>query len=852
MKSTLLIAFFLYGFSTFAQTVEVTFQVDMSNEAVSPAGVRIAGNFQAVAGVGTNWDPSSTLLNDADGDSIYSITVDLPSDTYEFKFINGNAWGMEENPPSDCSVGNTNNRVVTIGNSDLVLPAVPFNGCIGSVTLSVNMKGQIISPDGVQVMGNFQEAAGYVQNWDATSIALEDVNGDSTYEVDLMLPSGEYEYLFVNGNQAPQAEILSPACAIAGSNGSNNRTLSVGQGTPDPPTYCFNTCDECDPNHSTGFETFWWNDAVFYELFVRSFYDSDGDGIGDFQGIIEKLDYLNDGDPNTETDLGITAIWLMPMMESPSYHGYDVTDYYHTEPDYGSMADFEEFLDEAHARGIKVIIDLVLNYSSNQHPWFTQSANTSNNFRDWYVWSDNYPGFSGPWGQPVWHGNGGDFYYGLFWSGMPDLNYNHQPVKDEMFNVTNFWLDKGVDGFRLDAIKYLIEDGTTLENTPETFSLLEEFNTVYKTNNPDAFAIGEVWSGTSSIIPYVQNDRLDVCFDFDLASEILHAVNSGTPNGIQQQVQEIQSAYPALQYGTFLTNHDMDRVYDQIGSNPDKMKLAASIYLTLPGIPFIYYGEEVNMIGTGAHENIRRPMQWSDAAHAGFSISSPWNPVGSNYATNNVADMEADPNSLLTHYKKLIHIRNQQEALRRGNYVSIEADASSVLSFARIHEEEAVIIISNFGTQAHNTSLDLSASSLLPGTYFVTDLYSSQEMGTITINGNGGFVDWQSTATGVGARDTRILLLSVENPVSLTKANPAAGGFQLIPNPAQDKVEVIGEGRQLESGNVTVFSASGTLIYSGAMKGDSLTITTRNWPRGVYFVQVIVNEKVEVKRLVVL
>jgi len=851
-KFTFLVILFISGFSTIAQTVALTFQVDMSNETVSSNGVHIAGNFQSVAGLGTNWNPGSTLLSDVDGDSIYSITVEIPSNTYEYKFINGDVWGVDENPPGECSVGGTNNRVVTVGSSDLVLPPVPFNGCIGSIKLSVNMAGQTISPNGVHVMGDFQEAAGFAQDWDPTSIALEDVNGDNTYEVNLMLPSGEYQYLFVNGIEKSTAETLTLDCSITGGNGTNNRTITVDVGSSSPPIYCFNTCEECNPYLNTDFDTYWWNDAVFYELFVRSFYDSDGDGIGDFQGIIEKLDYLNDGNPNTDTDLGITAIWLMPMMESPSYHGYDVTDYYTTEPDYGTMADFEAFLDEAHARGIKVIIDLVLNHTSNQHPWFTQSANNSNDFRDWYVWSDNNPGFSGPWGQDVWHGNGGDYYYGLFWGGMPDLNYNYQSVKDEMFNVANFWLDKGVDGFRLDAIKYLIEDGTILEDTPATFSLLEEFNDVYKTNNSDAFAIGEVWSNTASIIPYVQNERLDVCFEFDLAGDILSAVNSEVPFGIQQRMQNIQASYPALQYGTFLTNHDMDRVYSQLGSNTEKMKLAASIYLTLPGIPFLYYGEEVNMTGTGAHENIRRPMQWSDAAYAGFSTISPWNNVGPDYTTNNVAVMEANPGSLLNHYKKLIRIRNQQDALRKGNYLDIASSESNVWSFARIRENEGVIMISNMGTQSANTSLTLTASTLSPGLYHVTDLYNDQEMGTITINEIGGFDDWQSASTGLTSQTTRILLLSTENPVKTISISRAVVNFQLAPNPADHEVSIHWEGEPFQNANVTVVSASGLSLFKGTMNSKSLTIPTSDWPQGIYFVQISVDRKTGIRRLVIL
>ena len=312
--------FLFGGWSMMAQAVEVTFQVDMSNETVAASGVHIAGNFQSAAGLGENWNPGATQVSDLDGDDIFSITVSLPAGTYEYKFINGNAWGSDERPPSECSVGSTNNRQVSIGQADVVLPPVPFDGCLGNVTFSVNMQGETISPDGIHVMGNFQEAAGFGQNWDPASMPMEDVNGDGSYEISVIIPPGEYEYLFVNGNEASGAEILPTDCSVAGNNGSNNRPLTISPGQPDPATFCFSTCEDCDPYLSTDFETHWWNDAVFYEIFVRSFYDSDGDGIGDFRGLIEKLDYLNDGDPETDTDLGITGIWLMPMMESPSYH----------------------------------------------------------------------------------------------------------------------------------------------------------------------------------------------------------------------------------------------------------------------------------------------------------------------------------------------------------------------------------------------------------------------------------------------------------------------------------------------------------------------------------------------------
>lgn len=217
----------------------------------------------------------------------------------------------------------------------------------------------------------------------------------------------------------------------------------------------------------------WWNERVFYEVFVRSFKDSNSDGIGDLRGLIEKLDYLNDGDPATSDDLGVTGIWLMPVAESPSYHGYDVTDYRTIEKDYGSNADFKELIEQAHQRGMVVIVDMVMNHTSSEHPWFIKASIPGSKTENWYIWSPTDPGYMSPWDSPVWHrGRGGDaenmrtfhaltdYYYGLFWEGMPDLNYNNGAVTEKMFDILRYWLDEmGADGFRLDAVRHLIEDG---------------------------------------------------------------------------------------------------------------------------------------------------------------------------------------------------------------------------------------------------------------------------------------------------------------------------------------------------------------------------------------------------------
>ncbi len=843
--------FLLFGLSSLqSQTNAVTFRVDMSAETVAGSGVHIAGSFQSVAGLGSNWNPAATLVPDLDGDGIYEITVSLPPGAYEYKFINGNAWGMDENPPSDCSIGNNNNREVTVGNTALVLPAHPFNGCISRLRFAVNMSNQTVSPEGVHVMGNFQQAAGFTQNWDPASTAMQDLNGDGTYELELTMPFGNYQYVFVNGDASANAESLSGACSEPGDNGSPVRKVNFASGTDNAPVFCFNTCDNCPPSAVYSFDTKWWNDAVFYEVFVRSFYDQSGNGIGDFQGLTQKLDYLNDGNPDTHDDLGITGIWLMPMMKSPSYHGYDVADYYATEPDFGTMQDFEAFLAAAHARGIKVIIDLVMNHSSSQHPWFTQSAANQNGYRDWYVWSDNNPGTPGPLGGVAWHPKNGDYYYGLFWDGMPDLNYTHPPVKEEMFNVVKFWLDKGVDGYRLDAIKYLVEDGPLLENTSQTYALLEEFNDVYKTENPEAFTVGEVWSSTQSIIPYVQNDRLDVCFEFGLAGAILETVNNGNPESLENQLETVQSSYPMLQYATFLTNHDIDRVFSTLGGNAEKMKLAASIYLTLPGIPFVYYGEEIGMTGTGDHLNIRRPMQWTDGSHAGFSNSAPWQSIGGNYLSNNVEEMDANPASILRHYKKLIRIRNEQVALRRGQTLLLDHNSNAVFGFARIHQDEAVLVVTNTGTVAVNPALSLSISALPPGDYFITELLSNQAFGQITINAQGGFSNLQISGQNLGSRGAWVLLLSAENPVTGIVETETPRTIRLTPNPAQDRFQIERSAGFSENIQIRVFSADGRLVFQQPMSSDKMFINTADWQNGVYFVQMSDGKENAVERLV--
>ncbi len=509
------------------------------------------------------------------------------------------------------------------------------------------------------------------------------------------------------------------------------------------------------PTRAQDADLAWWNDTVFYEIFVRSFYDSDGDGIGDLRGVIEKLDYLNDGDPNTANDLGVTGIWLMPIMESPSYHGYDVTDYRTIEPDYGTLDDFRALIDAAHARGIAVIIDLVINHTSSQHEWFTASASGDATYADWYVWQDADPDYVGPDGQRVWHQRGGRFYYGLFWDQMPDLNLSNPAVIAEMYAVARYWLDLGVDGFRLDAIKHLIEDGQTQENTPATLAWLRDFQAYVESVNPDALLVGEAWSTNRIAATYVP-EAVDLVFDFDLAATFVDSAPGRNPSGVKAGVESAQTLYPFGQYATFLTNHDQNRVMSEV-RRLDAAQIAAATLLTTPGVPFIYYGEEIGMRGQKPDERIRTPMQWDASATAGFTEGArAWQPLAQRDAFDNVAMQTGDPTSLLSTYRDLIRLRNDHAALRRGTFVPVNASSSRLLVFLRHTEDETVLVIVNFNDDPvtdYRLRLD---SSTLTAVNAVEVLYGGGEAPTLpTLNDVGGF----DTYTPLGSLPPRTVTI---------------------------------------------------------------------------------------------
>ena len=446
--------------------------------------------------------------------------------------------------------------------------------------------------------------------------------------------------------------------------------------------------------------------GVWYEIFVRAWYDTNGDGIGDLNGVTAKLDYLQ--------SLGINGIWLMPINASPSYHGYDVTNYEAINPQYGTMQDFEHLVAEAHKRGIQVIIDLVINHTSDKHPWFVSALDPHSPYRGWYTWAGPTTDIKemSATDSPAWHTRDGQTFLGDFSRGMPDLNYDDQDVRHEMVKIGQFWLAKGADGFRLDAARHIYDDLKSDTDKPETMLKnalwWTEFRRGLQTVNPNVYLVGEVsMHSPDKLAPYLK--PLGSVFNFPLAEQMILSTQNEQAGPLNQLLADTYAAFHKaagndFTDAPFLSNHDQERVFSRLDGNVDHMRVAAAILLTLPGRPFLYYGEELGVLGRKPDQNIREPMRWErDPQAAG---ESRWEPIASGQGGEvSVQAEQADPHSLLSVYRTLIHWRTQETLLRDGDIRVVSLQNAHVVAYERFIGERHVLVLHNLSGQSQSVKL---------------------------------------------------------------------------------------------------------------------------------------------------
>ena len=477
----------------------------------------------------------------------------------------------------------------------------------------------------------------------------------------------------------------------------------------------------------------WWKTGVVYHIYPRSFADSNGDGVGDLHGIVERLDYLNDG---TRSSLGVNAIWLSPIYVSPGRDGgYDVADHTAIDPSFGTLEDFDLLVEEARRRGIHVVIDLVLNHTSDLHPWFLQSRSSRTDpFADWYIWRDPVRGGRPPnnwrsfFGGPAWTFDleREQYYLHTFLPEQPDLNWHHPDVRREAGQIIDFWIDRGVSGFRLDVFNAYFKHPDLLDNPrrparsawrrqrhlynkdrPELRRFLTELRAKLD-ERPGVVAIGETFDGDATLAASYC-DELHMAFNFELIEQPWRADRLQRAIARWDSLLAQEHTWPSY----VLSNHDNPRHATRFGAGlpaqerDARAKVAAALLLTLRGTPFLYYGEEIGMndavvagdeqhdIGLG-RDGARSPMQWSDAAHAGFSSTRPWLPLASEYENSNVARQADDPRSVLSFYRRLIWLRNESPALKLGGWTPLRHSApDKAIVYLRSHETQTLLVVLN-------------------------------------------------------------------------------------------------------------------------------------------------------------
>jgi alpha-amylase len=440
---------------------------------------------------------------------------------------------------------------------------------------------------------------------------------------------------------------------------------------------------------------------VFYEIYVASFYDADGDGKGDLRGILEKLDYLRD--PDSARSLQVGGLWLMPVMPSPSYHKYDVTDYYQIDPAYGTLEDFKTLATACEERGVALIIDLPINHTSNLHPWFLAACEGDARYVDYYNFRDSFA--SGYHQVP----NSTQFYEGHFGSHMPDLNLANEAVRQEILNICRFWLQNGVRGFRLDAVAWFFNANTTAN--AQFLSWLQQELQKF---SPDVYLVGEAWSDATTIVDLYQSG-IPSFFNFPFSQSTGTLISSVRAGRGDQLARALDRWYAQLPTGAidapFLTNHDQARSASALMSNPVLQKQAAAVYLLLPGNPFIYYGEEIGMKGgSGKDENKRTPLYWSLTDDTGMCDPPPGaddiRPVEAG-----IAEQLKDRNSLLNFYIATIAVKNRHPELARGEFSLVESGFTSVCAYTVTYRGRTLMVAHNLGEES--VAMDIADAELV-------------------------------------------------------------------------------------------------------------------------------------------
>lgn len=452
--------------------------------------------------------------------------------------------------------------------------------------------------------------------------------------------------------------------------------------------------------------------TIVYEVFVQSFRDSNGDGIGDLQGLISKLDYIQ--------DLGANAVWIMPVHPSPSYHKYDVADYYNIHPDYGTMDDMDDLIRELHRRDMKLILDFVVNHTSTLHSWFVASDSSETSlYHDYYVWRD-YDSVQDEINKKTttfdsdnitqWHPGkkDKDHYYGFFWKGMPDLNFDNPEVREEIYKIGQFWIDKGVDGFRLDAAKHIYPD----DRFDDTRKFWEEFTERMRSVKSDLMIIGEVWSDSATLATLFKG--LPSLFNFELTKAIPHLLNTLDIQNFISTYSSISAAYKSagLPYvdAILLSNHDMKRIRSTLMGDISKSKLAASILLTLPGIPYIYYGEEIGMLGEKPDQHLREPFLWGDDNFDNKSWIEPTHSKAPNVEP--LTSQITTAQSIFNHYKSWIQLRKTYPCIETGELEFVPTDVPDMLSYTLTSSKEKVQVMHNISNKAFDVHLPKGAKML--------------------------------------------------------------------------------------------------------------------------------------------